>query len=278
TNDDGTQFVQQSDNIIEETLIDIVSLSRGESKHHSFDIYSSFRIIFRVREGIDSVWKVSEFPKILNWVESACRPLLASDGIDAVLGNGIRSMAYTDVITPLTTSNRLLVEHDSNSPNTSMSYEIVLQRHLNSVESSDEDKPTKTDKSLSFFEISESGEVEPRNNKLIYESEKQSTLEFLEFSTNHFESQVILQYKKNGDNHSLGLIKKDGTSRLGIHAKNIIDEGSSMWRVTSYQGGAYKFSLRNPIHFPEGFRVLVRVNASENKNIGVYAYGSVVDG
>lgn len=274
TKRDGTQFVQQMENIEEITLVEGKTLNKGEFNHHSFDVHSGFRILVKIKKGFSAKWSVKEYPRILNWIRSSAEKILESDGEDVLLGNGVRSLAYTDVLTPLSTSNRIEIEHMSDSDEIVMEYDVVLQRHLNTSVGGvviDGEKHML----LEPFDVNRNGTIEGGMMETILETKGNTIIDSLEVSSDHDEMQIILQYMINGDYKSLATIKKDGSSRLGVYAKSIVQENASMWNILSYEEGAYKYSLKKPLVLPEGCRVRIRNNSSDEKNSAVSIYGRV---
>lgn len=250
-----------------------ITLERGGAANHHFEVDYNYRILVRVHDGLDSIWEVSELPSEMNWPYQGRRTLIKSDGTNITLGNGSRGAGYSNVVSPITTNSYLHFEHSSDSPNETMTYSIMIFKYPFSTGFSEPiNKKIKT-LGTKAFEIDRSGELDANESLTVFQTEKPTSLDYLEFATDSSSGQILIRTLLNGEWKSIGSINNKGSGRSVFTPQNILDNNSSLWSINHYDD-SFKFSLRRKLDFPEGLQVVLRNRSSEEViNIGCVGYG-----
>lgn len=113
----------------------------------------------------------------------------------------------------------------------------------------------------------------PGESFLVYENDTRSTLSYLEFSTDSIRTQIEIGFKRGGYYVPIGQVMKNGSGVAGLHVGQIVSHGSSLWKIMSYEDGAYKFALNTPLEFSEGLRISILNNDTEDINVACRVFG-----
>lgn len=109
-----------------------------------------------------------------------------------------------------------------------------------------------------------------------FSDERSILLQYLEFATNHINGQIIIEARYGDNWAAIGSIRADASSANGFSALDIVNEGTGLWIIHSYQDGRYKFSTAKELYFPEGLRLTLRNGSVVNEaRIACRLYGVV---
>ena len=131
---------------------------------------------------------------------------------------------------------------------------------------------TRTVKGENFY-VSRAGELE--GQETVFESNKSTRLDYLEFSSDHSQAQILIQYYNGTSYESIGTIRPDGTGTAGTRLEWIVAYGNSLFDINVYNTSTneYKVSLSRPLFFSKGLKIVLINNSSESKNLACRAFG-----
>lgn len=306
---EGNVGINLTENIVEEVLGTDITLAKANGLNYSFDMgdFEAYRILVAPTQRGASI----EVRALTNYTidESAAvlgstfdEPIIRSFGNgNVVLGNtnvgtslsaNVGKSIWSDIITPLRKTQTIRMSHSSTSSEDSLTFNIAVIKYRNvSLLNSSLISPTSKFNTTSLiptimdFRRSENVAKNAKfpdlasEDALIYD--KPVVIDEIMWQTNQENvMEFRVEIKKGVDWLILNrnLEKDSSAGRLETPAR-IVTLGSSMWNVMEYdiesQEKFVKFSLRKPIHAPEGIRMYF-----ENKTTTENAYqaGVVVKG
>lgn len=125
--------------------------------------------------------------------------------------------------------------------------------------------PVKNQKSIGekFIANSRVGDLAIGAEELVLNNNVPTVVDFLEFATSSYTAQLIIRGKVGAETVSIGQINIDGTATSGFTPQLIENNLPSFLEINSFDktNNKYKFTIKEPMYFPEGVQIGVKSNA-----------------